>query len=157
MQIREYRTSDCEQLAELFYDTVHSINAKDYTEEQLNVWATGIVDLQEWNHSFLEHKTVIVTANNKIVGFGDIDKSGYLDRLFVHKDYQGQGIASAICDKLECSVTGNLITTHASITAKAFFQHRGYRVILEQEVIRQGITLKNYVMEKLINSGLRRR
>ena len=157
MQIREYRTSDCEQLAELFYDTVHSINAKDYTEEQLNVWATGIVDLQEWNRSFLKHKTVIVTENNKIVGFGDIDKSDYLDRLFVHKDYQGQGIASAICDELECSVIGNLITTHASITAKAFFQHRGYRVILEQEVIRQGIPLKNYVMEKLINSGLRRR
>ena len=157
MQIREYRTSDCEQLAELFYDTVHSINAKDYTEEQLNVWATGIVDLQEWNRSFLKHKTVIVTENNKIVGFGDIDKSGYLDRLFVHKDYQGRGIASAICDELECSVTGNLITTHASVTAKAFFQHRGYRVILEQEVIRQGIALKNYVMEKLINSSLRRR
>ena len=63
MQIREYRTSDCEQLAELFYDTVHSINAKDYTEEQLNVWATGIVDLQEWNRSFLKHKTVIVSEN----------------------------------------------------------------------------------------------
>ena len=31
MQLREYMTSDCEQLAELFYQTVHSVNAKDYT------------------------------------------------------------------------------------------------------------------------------
>ena len=151
MQLREYMTSDCEQLAELFYQTVHSVNAKDYTEEQLNVWATGKVNIQEWNNSFLKHKTIVAMENDEIVGFGDIDESGYLDRLYVHKDYQRKGIASAICNQLECSVNGKPITTHASITAKPFFLHRGYRVVLEQEVVRQGILLKNYVMEK---SGL---
>lgn len=148
MQIREYSTSDCEQLAELFYQTVHSVNEKDYTEEQLNVWATGKVDLQEWDSSFLKHKTIIAVENDEIVGFGDIDKSGYLDRLYVHKDYQGKGIASAICDELERSVNGKHITTHASITAKPFFQYRGYRIIQEQEIVRHGISLTNYVMEK---------
>ncbi len=37
MLIRRYEPSDCKDLVELFYNTVHSINAKDYTEEQLNV------------------------------------------------------------------------------------------------------------------------
>ena len=148
MWIREYKPADCEQLAELFYNTVHSINAKDYAEEQLNVWATGRVDLQEWNLSFLRHKTIVVIENDEIVGFGDIDDSGYLDRLYVHKDYQGMGVASAICNELERFVKGKSITTHASITAKPFFQQRGYRVVKEQEVIRQGIALTNYVMEK---------
>ncbi len=41
MQIREYTTSDCERLAELFYETVHSVNARDYAKEQLAVWATA--------------------------------------------------------------------------------------------------------------------
>ena len=36
MRIREYKTADCEQMAELFYNTVHSVNTKDYTEEQVN-------------------------------------------------------------------------------------------------------------------------
>ena len=48
MRLRKYRTSDCGHLAELFYHTVHSVNAKDYTKEQLDVWATGIVDVC-WN------------------------------------------------------------------------------------------------------------
>ena len=148
MWIREYKPADCEQLAELFYNTVHSINAKDYAEEQLNVWATGRVDLQEWNLSFLTHKTIVAIKNDEIVGFGDIDDSGYLDRLFVHKDYQGMGVASAICNELESSVQGKTITLRASITAKPFFQQRGYRVVKEQKVIRQGIALTNYVMEK---------
>ena len=148
MRIREYQPADCEQLAELFHNTVHSINAKDYAEEQLNVWATGRVDLQEWNYSFLKHKTIVAIEDDKIVGFGDIDDSGYLDRLFVHKDYQGMGIASTICNELERSVKEKHITTHASITAKPFFQHRGYRVVKEQKVIRQEVTLMNYLMEK---------
>ena len=47
MELREYKSTDCEQMAQLFYNTVHSVNVKDYTEEQLNAWATGSVDLQE--------------------------------------------------------------------------------------------------------------
>ena len=43
MIIREYQSTDCIELAELFYNTVHTVNAKDYTKEQLDVWATGQV------------------------------------------------------------------------------------------------------------------
>lgn len=70
------------------------------------------------------------------------------DRLYVHKDYQNQGIATAICDVLEQSAGDTKITTHASITAKPFFEHRGYKVVREQQVMRDGISLTNFVMEK---------
>lgn len=148
MIIRKYETSDCKFLADLFYNTVHTVNAKDYTVSQLNAWATGNVDLDEWNKSLSEHFSLVAVKDSIIVGFGDIDCTGYLDRLYVHKDYQRQGIASAICDKLEEAFQVNKINTHASITAKPFFLHRGYRVIKEQQVIREGISLTNYVMEK---------
>lgn len=82
-----------------------------------------------------------------IVGFGNIDNTGYLDRLFVHTDYQGKGIATAICNQLEQAVKGD-ITTHASITAKPFFEKRGYKIVKEQQIERQGIFLTNYVMIK---------
>lgn len=134
----------------MFYNTVHTINAKDYSPEQLNVWATDKIDLEVWNKSLSEHYTVVAIENNLIVGFGDIDKSGYLDRLYVHKDYQRQGIATAICDKLEQSVKVNKIITHSSITAKPFFEKRGFKIIKEQQVIRKEIALSNYVMEKRI-------
>ncbi len=151
MRLREYKSSDCEELAELFYQTVHCVNARDYNPAQLNAWATGTIDLREWNQSFLKNKTIVAVENEKIVGFGDIDETGYLDRLYVHKDYQGRGIASSICDKLEQFASGKVITTHASITAKPFFIHRGYRVLRRQEVVRRGIAIVNYVMEKSIN------
>ena len=94
MEIRMYRPSDCKILTGLFYNTVHTVNARDYTEEQLNVWATGEVDLEKWNQSLQEHFSVVAVDNGTVVGFGDIDHTGYLDRLFVHADYQGKGVGT---------------------------------------------------------------
>ncbi|WP_297585489.1 GNAT family N-acetyltransferase [uncultured Lactobacillus sp.] len=148
MILRSYKNSDCKELINLFYNTVHTVNAKDYTSEQLDVWAPKNIDLRKWDYSFRRHTTVVAIEDNKIVGFGDIDRSGYLDRLFVDKNYQNQGIATALCEELEASVEGKRITTHASITAKPFFEHRGYHLIKEQKVLRNGIELINFVMEK---------
>lgn len=150
MIIRKYRSADCPILADLFYNTIHTVNAQDYTKEQLDAWATGQVDLERWDRSLTEHHTCIAVEDSSIIGFGDIDDTGYLDRLFVHRDHQRQGAATALCACLESSVKG-MITTHASITAKPFFEKRGYRVIRKQQVERQGIWLVNYVMEKMIN------
>lgn len=147
MKIRTYTPDDCREITQLFFDTVHTVNAKDYTREQLSAWADGHPDLEKWNCSLLSHYTLVAVQNDCIVGFGDIDHSGYLDRLYVHKDFQGQGIASALCHQLEASVSNN-ITTHASITARPFFVNRGYLVKKEQHVTRNGILLTNYVMEK---------
>lgn len=151
MKTRKYIPEDCEQLAELFYNTVHTVNAIDYKPEQLNVWATGKVDLKEWNRSFLRNNTVVAIEGETIVGFGDMDESGYLDRLYVHKDYQRKGIGTAICNVLENAASVNEFTVQASITAKPFFLSRGYLVVSEQEVKRDSIALTNYIMAKHVN------
>ena len=59
MLLRNYVKTDCAQLARLFYDTVHTVNAKDYTQEQLAAWATGKVNLEAWNESLQAHHTVV--------------------------------------------------------------------------------------------------
>lgn len=147
MLIRGYRPSDCQELAELFYNTVHRVNAKDYTKEQLDAWATGQVDLERWNRELQEHYSVVAVDDEIVVGFGDIDKTGYLDRLFVHAEHQGKGIATVICGRLEQAAQGNIVT-HASITARPFFERRGYKVVKEQRIERRGVFLTNYVMIK---------
>lgn len=148
MKIRKYQSSDCKEITELFYNTIHTVNTRDYTKEQVDVWAPEEPDLDKWNESLLAHCSIVATEDNRIVGFGDIDETGYLDRLFVHRDYQRQGIASALCDRLEQAVPGRIFV-HASITARPFFESRGYRVVKQQQVERKGIFLTNFVMEKL--------
>lgn len=148
MLLRQYHPSDCKALVNVFYESVHAIEETDYSSAQLDAWASGSVDLKEWNESFLGHFTVIAEVDGAIVGFGDIDEAGYLDRLFVHPNHQRQGIASAICDALEASVPEavSTITVSASIPARSFFEHRGYTVVRRQEVRRNGEILVNYAM-----------
>lgn len=148
MTVRQYKSEDCQALYALFYDTVHTVNIRDYTLEQCAVWAAESFDPASWDASFLRHYTLVAEIEKTIVGFGDIDGSGYLDRLYVHKDFQRKGIAAALCAQLEDYPQTEKIVTHASITARPFFAARGYQVVREQQVERQGILLTNYVMEK---------
>ena len=156
MEIRSYRQEDIKEIAELFYNTVHTVNAADYTEKQLDAWADGNIDLSAWNRSFQEHMTLVAVmpsdkanGTQQIVGFADMDSTGYLDRLYVHKDFQRHGIASELCDRLEQAANVENFTTHASITAKPFFEKRGYQVMCVQQVERKGVLLTNYVMKKV--------
>lgn len=148
MNFRHYKSNDCKALSKLFFDTVHKVNAKDYSQTQLNVWATGTVDLVSWNETFLKNYTIIAELGNNIVGFGDIDPSGYINMLYIHKDFQNIGIATEILKILESQSLANKFTTYASITAKPFFEKYGYKVSKENFVERQNVVLKNFLMEK---------
>lgn len=145
--LRKYLNTDCEAASRLFYDTVHSVNAADYSAEQLDAWARGPNQLTAKREVLVEQLTLVAEIDGDIVGFGSIDQFGYLDLLYVHKDYQQQGIATVLCDELEKGFAS--VTTHASITARPFFEKRGYVVVKSQQVERFGVILKNFKMKKI--------
>lgn len=51
MELRTYQTADLTQITDLFYNTVHTVNARDYSQARLDVWATGQVDPERWDAS----------------------------------------------------------------------------------------------------------
>jgi putative acetyltransferase len=148
MFLRPYKKTDAEATAALFYNTVHTVNARDYSAAQLDAWAAKPMDPDKWSRSFMRHHALVAVEGQAIVGFADMDAEGYLDRLYVHKDFQRKGIATALCDALEAACPAHTFTAHASITAKPFFLRRGYHVLKEQQVIRRGMALTNFIMEK---------
>lgn len=101
MIIRTFHKEDLEQVLQLFYETVHTINAKDYNVLQLQAWAPDQLDRESWLKSLEKNISYVADYNGMIVGFGDYNEDHYVDRLFTHKDYQGKRIASYILQKLE--------------------------------------------------------
>ena len=145
-----YRAGEAAALARLFYGTVHTVCLGDYTQEQVDAWADGGVDVAAWDRSFLLHDTLVARMGGEIAGFADLD-GDYLDRLYVHKDCQRQGVAQALTAALEelAAQRGvKRLTTHASITARPFFEKRGWQVVKAQQVERKGVLLTNFVMKK---------
>lgn len=153
MKLRKYQKEDCLKLLKLFFDTVRNVNIKDYTQEQIAVWAPDNYieeKYERWSRTLKENFTIVAEINGEIVGFADIASSGYLDRLFVHKDYQKIGIASALLNEIfNYAHKHNIkkITTEASITAKPFFEKHNFIVIQKQQVEIDGIFLTNFLME----------
>jgi putative acetyltransferase len=152
--VRQYKSQDCKEIVKLFYNTVHAINSKDYNSAQLDVWAPQEIDVDMWNKSLSSTYTVVVEINGTIVGFGNLDGTGYFDGLFVHKDFQGKGIATIIADELEKHARRHdikVITTEASITARPFFEKCGYKVVKQQNIELKSQTLTNFMMEKYLD------
>lgn len=153
MRLRNYRNEDCQEIIRLFYGTVHTVNRHDYCEKQLNAWAPEKIDPIPWAESLAMHDTVVVEENGSLVGFGDLADDGYLDRLYVHKDFQRRGIASEIVSELERRAMKQgigKIRTEASITARPFFEQAGYHVVEKQNKFCRGEYLINFKMEKIL-------
>ncbi|OIQ22532.1 MAG: GNAT family N-acetyltransferase [Flavobacterium sp. MedPE-SWcel] len=149
--LRNYKPEDITSIVTLFRGTVHMVNAKDYSQDQINAWAPEDIDVEKWKGKLLRHHTVVAECNGVICGFGDIDDTGYFDHLFVHKDYQGCGIATQIVAAIESYAKQEkfkVITVAVSITAKPFFLSKGYIVVKEQEVEYKGQKFINFSMKK---------
>lgn len=153
MQIRRYLPEDLDAVYRLFCDTVHAVNSADYSAAQLDAWAPKQMDRARWEPSLREHFTLVATWEGEIIGFADLAPDGYLDRLYVHKDFGRRGVASALVDGLEqyAKIIGVAkIRTDASITARPFFEKRGYQMLREQKKPLRGELFINYQMEKEI-------
>ncbi|MBQ4288492.1 MAG: GNAT family N-acetyltransferase [Clostridia bacterium] len=155
MHLRPITENDVKTLIQLFHDTVHSINIKDYSKDQVDAWAPPVSEISEsaWTDSFRGRHAVLAETGGIIIGFADAAEDGYLDRFYVHKDFQGKGIGSLLYRDIESFLMdagAGMIVTHASITALPFFLSRGFSVEKEQEVEREGVILKNFVLSKKI-------
>lgn len=148
--LRSYRSDDLDAILTLFYDTIHSVNLRDYSPAEADAWAPKNPDRARWEHNLSSQDTLVAEQDGQIVGFANWDRADHFDCLYVHKDFQGQGIASLLAGEIEhrARLVTPAIHVEASITAKPFFEKRGYLVKRAQLVERFGQKLKNFIMEK---------
>jgi len=146
IKVRQSVSGDVERITQLFYDTIQNINIKDYSQEEVDDWSSWKTDIDKWLEKMQEEYFVVAVIKNKIVGFSSLALNGYLDFMFVDKDTQGQGVASALLSEIERKANeqnNDLIYSDVSLTAKGFFESKGFIVERQQ--------LKKSKKRKLIN------
>ncbi len=78
-----------------------------------------------------------------------------MDMMYVHARCQGKGVASALLSHLE-SVARSMgiqeLYTEASITARLFFERRGFQLVEQQLASIRGQNFINFRMKKRLNS-----
>ena len=129
IELRTAVFGDIPAIVEMYHATVHTINAKDYTPAQIKVWADGAVNYPRWEKAIKEQYFVMAEIDGKLAGFSSIAKNGYLDFLYVSKDYQRCGVALTLLKEIERKAReqkNQEIYSHVSKTARGFFQKMGY-------------------------------
>jgi putative acetyltransferase len=154
--ITPFDESELDAILKLFRETVRTINAADYSPEQIEAWAPEKLDRERWLRILTQNIAYVAKINGTIVGFGDATLDGTINHIYSHKDYQGKGIGTALLNALEQSLFKrgiHVVRTEASISAKPFFEKRGYKVIKTQDMVhRTGMIFRNYVMTKELRS-----
>ena len=151
MRIRKFRNGDEERLRQLFFETIRHVNAADYTPEQLRAWAPDDMDAERWAQRVRAIDPFICEIDGQIVGYADLQDTGYIDHFFVDRHYQRCGAGRALMTEIEKTALGKGIeelTAHVSITARPFFESFGFEVIDPQVVTIEGVELTNYIMRR---------
>lgn len=156
MKIRLFDRQDAEQIAQLFHKTVHEVNIRDYSNNQVKAWAPDDIHFRNWAKVCSERFTYVADDRGVIAGFGELELNGHIDCFYCHKDYLKMGVGSKIYAAIQAKAEElgiNRLYLEASITAQPFFLKMGFSTIREQQVERRGETFVNYVMEKFLTKS----
>ena len=154
-KIRVLEEKDIPLMRDLFCTTVLNVNSRDYTEEEVKDWASCGDNEARWKE-LLANNQYIGAFNecNVLVGFSSMNKDGYLHSMFVHKDFQHKGIAIQLLSEVERIARQyevRYITCEVSLTARTFFEKKGYEIIKIQKYKANRLELTNFVMRKALN------
>ena len=155
-KIRDYRAPDAPEIARLFYETVRSVNRADYSEEQVRAWAPRVPDPEELHVRAAARRTLVAEEGGEVIGFAELEEDGYLDTLYLRKDAVGRGVGRRLYEAVEQEARSQglrRVFTEASITARPFFEKRGFRVVRERTLTVRGVPMTNFEMEKDLLPG----
>ena len=155
-RLRKLSTEDIPVLQTLFRETVLHVNARDYTREEVEDWAS-CGESAEHMKDLLARNDHVAALNERdeIIGFSSMNAEGYLHSLFVHKDYQRAGVGSLLLTAVEKKAREYgvaEITSEVSLTARPFFAKRGYEMMKVQKRRANPLELTNFVMRKRLNN-----
>lgn len=150
--VRAYLPEDREALLSLVVRAIRESASRDYSPAQIDAWA-GVDRTGAWR--VVDGRVIwVAVLDDLVVGFTDLEHSGHLDRMYVHPQHEGRGVASVLLNRLEHEARRKGLTrifTEASITAKGFFEKRGFAVVRPQIVTFRGEQFTNFQMEKHIH------
>ena len=151
VMVREYRTQDLGAVVALFGRSVHELASRDYSPAQVSAWAPEVPDLGAWAVRLASGGVFVSERSSEIAGFARIAEDGYFDLLYVHPDFQRQGVARELIDRTLSWASDrgiHRLSADVSATARPLFERMGFRVVASRRVERRGVWFDNARMER---------
>jgi aminoglycoside 6'-N-acetyltransferase len=151
--IRDYRPEDLPEVMTLFARSVRELGCRDYSPAELAAWAPDRPDARAWAKRLASEATFVCERDGRIAGLARVGATGCVDLLYVHPDFERRGVARELMGRVTAWARARHIgCLHAavSLTARPFFEKAGFRVVADQTAVRNGVSLRNFRMERPI-------
>lgn len=136
---------------EIYTSSIRSLAASCYSPEQIAAWAPILPDAARWQERLAQLHTVVAESDGVLVGFASYTHDGYLDFLFTRPAFARRGVATSLFQRVESTLRAigvPRVTTHASLTARPFFDRHGFQLDAGQCVECRGAYLRRFAMHK---------
>jgi putative acetyltransferase len=151
VRIRRYKYGEEAALFEVFHSAIHMVASRDYTAEQLNAWAPGDLDPMGWATKIRSINPFVAELDSELVGYADIQPTGYIDHFYVSGRHPRRGIGSLLMKRLmdEATLLGaRTVTSDVSRTAQPFFEKFGFVVMEKRYPKCFGVVIPNALMRR---------
>ncbi len=157
LQIRRFQPGDEPALLRVFVSAIHQVASRDYTRQQVDAWAPPDMDTAQWTARMRGIRPFVAQLGDEIVGYADLQPSGYIDQFFVSGAHPRQGIGRLLMARIheEAALLGIAqLTSDVSLTAEPFYAHHGFEVVQRQQPVRRGVALANARMRKSLRPAI---
>jgi len=100
IKIRKFRLTDLNAVRRLIYNTIDVCYPAVYCPEAIK-YIKNYHSSENILKGAKKGYTIVLERNNRIAAVGTIIKNGYITRVFVNPEFQGQGIGKLIMEKLQ--------------------------------------------------------
>ncbi|CAN1211548.1 tRNA uridine(34) hydroxylase [Tumidithrix helvetica PCC 7403] len=138
MNIRLFQPQDRDLVTQLWHDIHANANCHDLAIEN--------------SSQFI----YIAEAEGEIIGLGELETSGQIDRFYCHKDFQRCGVGIRLYRAIEAKaieLSIERLFTSVTGSARAFFKSRGFTIVKEWQDSSKGQKIANYLMEKSLEKS----
>lgn len=153
MHIQNYKPEFIEAITDVFYESVHAIDESIYSEEQKNAWAPLPRDYEAWAGRLMFKRPYLAMQDERLLGFIELDPDGYIDSMYIHPEFQRQGVGTVLYEHLLAVAQEKgfkRLRVDASWVAKPFFEGKGFAVVSENQVDQNGVLISNFAMERFL-------
>lgn len=150
-KIRKATIDDLNEVLILFTGTVKNTCKEDYNPKKIAAWLKSAENKKRWEDAIVNQYFILAGQDEKLVGFGSLENPNYIDFMYVNHSFLRNGIASIIFQNLMDKALRNncqFVISDVSITAKPFFESKGFKVVKENRNLAHGVELINYRMKK---------
>ncbi len=151
LYIRKAKIEDATELAKIRRGVIRSYAKNAYSPEVIKLWS-GSTTVAHYRKVHPDWARYTALEDAKIVGYGNVSKEGRIGGVYVHKDFVGRGVSTALMQKLEARARKwgvRNLDCIASKNAKPFYEKLGFKILKRsRHPLNDSVSMTVYLMEK---------